>query len=167
MKRKSVKLTLSLIAGLTLLIMLGAGCTGTLNADPLEDGEYPPLVERFAEKFDLDPDEVMAFMEELREEKRAEMESRFEEKLDELVEKGEITDGQKQAILDKKQEFKEFREGLEEMTVAEARKALKEMKQEMKDWAEENEIELRYLFPEAGKARGEKGSNIFGPCVRR
>jgi hypothetical protein len=162
MKRKSVKITLAMIAGLTLVIMLGAGCAGTLNAEPLEDGEYPPLVERFAERFDLDPDEVMDFMEELREEKKAEMEARFEEKLDELVEDGDITSDHKQAILDKKEEMKSFKENLEDMTIAEAREALKEHKEELKDWAEENDLELKYLFPRGHKEKDHNRFFFFG-----
>jgi hypothetical protein len=162
MKRKSVKITLSMIAGLTLLVMLGAGCTGTLNAEPLEDGEYPPLVERFAERFNLDPDEIMDFMEELKEEKAAEMEAKFEEKLDELVEDGDITSDQKQAILDKKEEMKSFKESLEDMTVADAREAFKDQKEELKDWAEENDLELKYLFPKGAKKQDHKGFFFFG-----
>jgi polyhydroxyalkanoate synthesis regulator phasin len=167
MKRKSVKLAVSLISGLTLIMMLGAGCTGTLNADPLDDGGYLPMVERFAERFDLDPDEVMDFVEELREERIAEMEANFEEELDELVEKGEITDEQKQAILDKKEEMKAFRESLEDMTVADAREALAEMKEDLKDWAEENDIGLKYLFPRVPKRQEHKASIFFGFGGRR
>jgi hypothetical protein len=162
MKRKSLKITLSMIAGLTLLMMLGAGCTGTLNADPLEDGEYPPFVERFAERFDLDPDEIMDFMEELKEEKAAEMEAKFEERLDDLVEDGDITSEQKQDILDKKAEMESFKESLEDMTVAEAREAFKDKKEELKDWAEENDLELKYLFPKAAKKQDHKGFFFFG-----
>jgi len=169
MKRKSVKITLSMIAGLTLLMMLGAGCTGILNAEPLEDGEYPLFVERFAERFDLDPDEIMDFMEEFKEEKAAEMEAGFEEKLDELVENGDITSGQKQAILDKKEEMESFKESLEDMTIAEAREALKDHKEELKDWAEDNDLELKYLFPKAHIKQDHncRGSFFFGFGGRR
>jgi hypothetical protein len=162
MKRKSVKMTLALVTGLTLLVMLGAGCTGTLNAEPLVDGEYPPLVERFAERFNLDPDEVMDFIEELKEEKKVEMETRFEEKLDEMVESGDITGEQKQAILDKREEMESFKESLEDMTIAEAREALKDKKEELKDWAEENDLELKYLFPREARKQDHKGFFFFG-----
>jgi len=167
MKRRNLKLAVSIISGLTLVMMLGAGCTGTLNADPLEDSGYPPLAEKFAERFDLDPDEVMDFMEELKEERRAEMEAKFEEKLDELVENGDITDEQKQAILDKKEEMEAFRSDLEDMTVADAREAMAEMREELKDWAEENEIGLKYLFPRAPQRQDHKGFFFFGLGGRR
>ena len=104
----------------------------------------------------------MDFMEELRQEKKVEMETRFEEKLDELVESGDITGQQKQAILDKKEEMESFKESLEDMTVAEAREALKDQKEELKDWAEENDLELKYLFPRAAKGQDHKGFFLFG-----
>lgn len=167
MKRRSLKIILPVIASLTLALMLGTACTGTLGAEPLKEGEYPPLVERFAERFNLDKDEILEFLEELKEEKRLEMEQRFEERLDELVEEGELTAAQKEAILDKKEEMEAFKEGIGDMTVDEAKQAFKEMKEELKDWAEENDIELRYLFPKAAKNQGPKGFHRFGFGCRR
>jgi hypothetical protein len=161
-KGKSIKTTLSIIAGLAMLMILGAGCTGTLNADPLKDAEYPLFVEKFAERFNLDPDEIIVFMEELKEEKKTEMETKYEERLDELVENEDITGDQKQAILDKMEEMESFKESLEDMTVAEAREVLKNKKQELKDWAEENDLELKYLFPKALKKQDHKGFSFFG-----
>jgi hypothetical protein len=164
MKRKSVKVILSLIVGMTLFLMLGTGFVGTLNADPLGNSENgnPVFLERLAERFDLDIDEIKDFVEELREEKKIEMEAKFEEKLDELVEDGDITIAQKEAILEKKEEMEGFKEGLEDMTVSEAREALKEMKLELKSWAEDNDIELKYLFPKAAKEMGPKGCKTLG-----
>jgi hypothetical protein len=167
MKKKSLKITLSLIASLALFLMLGTACTSELNADPLEEGEYPPFVERLAERFDLDKDEVMDFLEELREERKAEMEARFEEKLDELVQDGEITSAQKEAILEKKEELEAFKEGLGDMTVSDAKGALKDLKEELKDWAEENDIEFKYLFTKAALKKGPRGIFIFRSGCRR
>jgi hypothetical protein len=166
LKGKTVKLAVSLMAGLALFLMLGTACTGSLNADPLEEGEYPPFVERLAERFDLDEDEVMEFLEELKEERKAEMEARFEERLDELVEEGEITSAQKEAILEKKEDMEAFKEGLGDMTVSDAREAFKELREEFKDWADENDIELKYLFPRAAK-EGPRGFFRFGFGCRR
>ncbi len=155
MKRKSVKMILSLIAGLALFLVMGTACTNEISADPLEDNENGQLslLERIAERFDLDIDEVTDFIEELKEERRAGMEERFEERLDELVEDGKITVGQKEAILEKKEKMEAFREDLEDMKVSQAREAMKEMKEELKDWAEENDLELKYFFPGIGLKR--------------
>ena len=94
------------------------------------------------------------------------MESVFEEKLDELVKDGEITDAQKEAILEKKQELEDFREGIGDMKVSEVKEAVKDLKDELKDWAEENDIELKYLFPKAAK-NGIGAFKGFGFGCRR
>jgi len=165
-KRKIVNI-IFLITGLALLLMLGTACTGTLGAEPLEEGEYPPLVERLAERFGLDKDEIMDFLEQLKDEKSLEMEERFQDRLDELVENGDITSSQEEAILEKKEELEAFKEYMEDMTVSEAREALKDLREDLKDWAEENDLELKYLFPRAAK-RGERGGFfIFGFGCRR
>ncbi|MFC2145647.1 hypothetical protein ACFLQQ_04880, partial [Actinomycetota bacterium] len=125
---------------------------GEINAQANEEtrDEYPLLVERFAERFDLDPDEIMEFFDELKEEKRADAEERFEDRLDELVKDEKITEDQKEAILAKKGELKTFKAGLEDMTISEAREAMKEIHEGLKDWAEENDLDLKNFFPREG-----------------
>ncbi|MCK5566584.1 MAG: hypothetical protein KAI62_01645 [Actinomycetia bacterium] len=157
MKRKSVRIILILIASIALLSTAGIACTAEIGAQPDEetDSGYPLLVERFAERFDLDPDEIMEFLKELKEERIASTEEKFEEKLDELVEDGKITEEQKKAILEKKEELAAFKEELEGMTIAEACEAIKDMREELKDWAEENDLQLKNFFP-------KKGAHPFG-----
>jgi len=149
MKIKGVKIALILITSLALLSIGGVACVGEINAQASEEDEtgYPLFVERFAQKFDLDQDEIMDFLDELKEEKRADGEERFEERLDELVEDEKITGDQEEAILDKKEELKTFKEGLEDMTISEAREAMKDIHEELRDWAEENDLDLKNFFP--------------------
>lgn len=165
MKRKSVKMILSLVAGLALFLIMGTACTSEISADPLNNGSgHSPLLERIAERFDLDIDEVTDFVEELREERRAGMEERFEERLDGLVEDGKITGDQKEAILEKKEEMEAFREELEDMKVSQARETMKEMREELKEWAEENDFELKHFFPKDSQNRFKPGGcRNFGP----
>ena len=149
MKKKSIKIALILITSLALLSIGGVACVGEINAQASEEtkSEYPLLVERFAQKFDLDKDEIMDFLDELKEERIADAEDRFEERLDELVEDEKITGDQKEAILNKKEELKTFKEDMEDMTISEAREAIKDMHEELRDWAEENDLELKNFFP--------------------
>jgi len=163
MKRKKMMISLSIIASLVVVVLLGTGCAGMLNADSQEESPYSDIVAQFAERFDLDEDEVFDFIEELKDEHAAEMEANFEERLDELVEDGEITDDQKAAILEKKEEMQQFRQDMEDMTVADAREAVKDIKQEMQDWADENDLDLKGLFPEAAEKAGQRGGHLgFG-----
>ncbi|MEN8265293.1 MAG: hypothetical protein ABFR82_17745 [Nitrospirota bacterium] len=69
MKTRSIKIALILITSLALLSIGGVACVGEINAQNSEETEreYPLFVERFAERFDLDPDEVMDFFNELKE----------------------------------------------------------------------------------------------------
>jgi len=149
MKTKTIKIALILITSLALLSVGGVACIGEINAQADEGTEsgYPLLIEKFAERFDLDPDKIHDFFNELKEERVADAEDRFEEKLDELVEDEKITEDQKEAIIDKKEELRTFREELEDMTISEAREAMKDIHEELKDWAEENDISLRNFFP--------------------
>ena len=149
MKTKTIKIALILITSLALLSIGGVACVSEINAQTNEEteGEYPSLVEKFAERFNLDPDEILDFFDELKDERIADAEERFEERLDELVEDEKITEDQKEAMLDKKEELKTFKEGLEDMTISEAREAMKDIHEELKDWAEENDISLRNFFP--------------------
>ena len=149
MKIKSLKITLILITSLALLSIGGVACVGEINAQASEEteSEYPLLVERFAERFDLDQDEVIDFLDELKEERIADAKDRFEERLDELVEDEKITEDQKEAILDKKEELQTFKEDLEDMTISEAREAMEDIHEELRDWAEKKDISLRNFFP--------------------
>ena len=162
MKTRSMKIALILITSLALFSIGGIACVGEINAQISEEAgdEYPLLVERFAERFDLDPDEIMDFLNELKEERIADAEERFEGRLDELVEDEKITEDQKEAILDKKEELKTFKEEMEDMTISEAREAIKEIHEELKDWAEENDLDLENFFPKQGAhAFGLRGFN--------
>ena len=101
--------------------------------------------EQLIERFNLDPGEVGEVIDETREERHQEMEVRFEEKLNEAVEEGKITEEQKELILEKKTEMTEKREELRNLPQEEKREAMIELRQEMKNWAEENDIDLRML----------------------
>lgn len=147
---------MSMITGLALFAIMGMASTSELSAGPLENNgnSHSPLLERIAEKFDLDIDEVKDFLRELKEERKVGM----EERLDELVEDGKITDNQKEAILEKKEELETLKEELKDMKASEARKAMKEIKEEFKDWIEKNDLELKYFF--SGNGLKKIKSNI-------
>ena len=81
------------------------------------------------------------------------------------MEDEKITEDQKEAILDKKEELKTFKEEMEDMTISEAREAIKEIHEELKDWAEENDLDLENFFPKdeahAFGLRGFKNHRSF------
>lgn len=68
------------------------------------------IIQRLAEKFGVNQDEVQSVFDQQREERQAQMQARYEERLNQAVTDGEITTNQKDAILKKHQEMQQNRE---------------------------------------------------------
>ena len=143
--------------------------TGLVSADDSSDsnGIFGNLAQRISERFDLDQNEVESFFAEMHQERHQEREDRFEARLDELVSTGEITEEQKQAILNKHEEFQaqhqEMREALKDLTPVERRETMETHHEEMKAWAEENGIDLEVVLGSMGRFNGMKrgmGKNL-------
>jgi len=119
---------------------------GRVLAEDSLDG-YPKIIQNLAEKFGLNPDEVAQVFEDTRDE-------RIDEHLDQLVENGEITSEQKDLIITKMEEVQAKIEEIrgQEMTADERRDAMQEVWQELRDWANENDIPMYALRigPRAG-----------------
>jgi len=169
LKTKKIKVIFTVIGALAIILTAATACTNPLDAEPVEQNESPlefgVLIEKFAERFGLDEDEVYEFVEQLRQGREIKAEEKLKQRLDELVSDGKITVKQKDAILQKLEELKTFREELEDMKVSEARKAIREKKQELKDWAEENDIDLKGFFfkngPWSAGARMKRHFRLF------
>lgn len=123
-----------LISSLGLAMLLGAGAL-TASAVSADDATFPPLVERLAERFNLNQDEVQSFFEEQKEEHHRLMMQNKEEKLNQAVSDGVLTEEQKQALLDRWEEMKAHRE---------------EHHQEMQQWFEEQGIDPEKLHTYLG-----------------
>lgn len=110
------------------LLLTGVLAVNTIKA---EEGDwYPPIVRKLVERFNLNEDEVKTVFDEVREERREGRQARFEERLNEAVEEGTITEEQKNAILEKHAEMQQRRE---------------QMREEMKAWDEENSLDQFFL----------------------
>ncbi len=131
--------------------VLGLCGIATVSIQAEDVGEkYPPIVEKLAERFNLDTGEVKEFFDKNREERMQER----------LAEAG-ITEEQLQALKAKKQELREECGALrgEDISFEEKKARMQEMKEMMKAWAEENEIDLS-VFKKFGSKYG-KGYRPF------
>lgn len=136
-------ITISVIA-LSVLSLAGVFGFQTLIAN--QEGNLPPIAETIAEQFDLDRNEVGETLKEARQEHIAELEKRYQERLDEAVADGEITEAQKETILAKK------------ATIKEKSAELKGLHQDLRSWAEENDVDPRLISPgKHGKFPGHRG----------
>ena len=145
---------------LTYVAIMGAVLTifGTAISVQAEsiDENYPPIIQKLAERFNLNIDELKEFFDENRGERKEEMQRNLPEKTELTEEKKE----QIEIIKAKQEELKE-RYGLSEDLSAEERKVKMEaMREEMKTWAEENGINCPEMM--FGFGGGRKG-NHFGP----
>ena len=123
------------------------------------------IVQKIAEKFNLNKDDVQQVFDEVSNEHKAEMQAREEERLNQLVTDGKITEDQKTLIQNKHKELRTERESnkdnFKDLTPEERRAQMEEKKTELKTWADENGIDVSYLMPDFGGI-GPRGPRIEG-----
>lgn len=120
------------------------------------------LVQKIAEKFNLNKEDVQAVFDETRKTQESKRQQKFESRLDQAVKDGKITEDQKKMILEKMSSMKANREAemekLKSMTPEERKAAMKDHKDDLKTWANENGIDLKSILGEFGPRmhHGEK-----------
>lgn len=146
------------------ILLSGALAVGTLGITQTyaqEINKYTPIVQRLAQRFGLKEEDVQSVFDEVHQERRAEMEARFLERLDQLVAEGKITQDQKQKLLDKQEELELKMEEYKNLEPTDRREKMKEFHQEMKKWADENDIEFPFMVFRTGFHKGLKAGNAF------
>jgi hypothetical protein len=135
------------LALLTLSALLAAGffVTGQVKAED-NDINYPPVVQRLIEKFNLDGDEVEEVFAEVRQERQTLDKNRFEERLGQLVSDGSLTEEQKQAILNKREQLRQESQNWQNLSVDERHKLMEEHRNQMQLWADQEGIDLSLTF---------------------
>lgn len=154
----------SAIISAVIISFLAIGALGAMPAMAEDLANYPRIVQKIADRFGLDEDEVQKVLVEFREEHKAQMQENFYTRLNNLVESGKITANQKQAIISKFEEMKEEHKKLDDLSPEERNAKIKDhlnnrknRAKELKTWAQENNIDLE-LLPKMhighGKAHG-------------
>ena len=136
--------------------MLGLILVGFLSVSYVsaqESGVYPSIVQKIAERFNLDEEDVKAVFDEERDEHHAEMQARWAERLEDLVNDGKINAEQKQAILDKHEEMHNKMLEWKDLSHEERHQKMQELHEEFKNWADEQGIDLPLLGPFGGGFR--------------
>jgi hypothetical protein len=123
---------------------------------------FDTIIQKLVERFGLNQEEVAAVFEEARDEKRAEMEQRHEERLNEAVQNGKLTEEQKNLILQKKEELQTQREQYKDQDVSQEdwQELREQHRADIKEWADENGIDTKYLMgPKGGHGPGGERFN--------
>jgi len=105
--------------------------------------QFPPLIQKIIEKFNLNPSEVQKVINEERQEREKQRLSLLEEKLNQAVKDGVISEEQKKTLLERWQKMWQER---------------KQNREENQKWFEENKIDWQKLgLYLGGKGFGRKG----------
>ncbi len=136
--------------------------TTTSTQDPMNS-----IVQKIADKFNLNKDDVQAVFDEAHEEQHAKMEANFESQLSQYVSEGKITEAQKKLIIEKRTEMesqmKADRDSFKNLSQDERKSQMETKRAELESWAKENNIDLQYLMPKFGKGGpGMGGHRGFG-----
>lgn len=151
--------------------VLGAGImtASTAFAQSTTTAQDPmsSLVQKIADKFNLNKDEVQAVFDEAHKERHTQMQADFEKQLSQYVSDGKITEQQKQLILEKRKEMEADREAKKDafknLSDEERKSQMDQKKTELESWAKQNGIDLKYLMPHGGRGPGMGGHGGFRP----
>ena len=139
---------------------LGIVAVSTVSADSSNTGNrIESLVNAISQKFNLNPTEVQQVFDDHKSKMRLQMEEKIEERLNKAVVDGKLTQEQVNKILAKQVELKaqeaSFKASLEGKTKEEIKALVKAQTDSIKQWAEENNIPIKYMvFGGFGKHRG-------------
>lgn len=149
------------VISLVAVTVIGLGALGATRvlAEDSTPGQGPmgSLVQKIAQKFNLNQADVQSVFDEQRAEHQAQMQAAMEARLSQAVTDGNITEDQKQLILQKHEQMKLQREAdmqmMRDLTPEERREKMQSRRNEMQQWAEENGIEMQdFMF--AGRGHG-------------
>lgn len=168
MSRINKKLIFPVIA----LAVLGLGVldVGLASADE-NNNPQTTIVQKIAEKFDLNQEEVQQVFDEVRSEHHAEreadMKAKEEERLSQLVADGKITEEQKSLIQQKHEELRAergaHRDSFKDLSQEERQAQMEQRKSELESWANKNGIDATYLMPEFGERGNGRPVDPGGP----
>lgn len=139
---------------------IASAATNTSSSSP-GDGANA-LIDKLAQKFNLNKSDVQDVFDEARTEHQAEMQQKLEERLDAAVSDGKITGAQKDKIFAKVKEIRTQheadRDSMSNLTDEQRRTKMEQERTALKTWADENNIPEEYLhFVGMGGPRGPMG----------
>lgn len=130
----------------------------------LDTGDQQTLVQRLAEKFSLNTEDVQAVFDEVSQERRTQMKADYETRLSQLVTDGKISENQKQLILTKHQEIETQmqadRAEWQNLSADERRARMEARHKELQEWASQNGLDDAYLMVGHMRMHGPKNFDL-------
>lgn len=153
----------SAIVGI-LAVGTALGFTAVQAAEQKVDNPRNGLIEKIATRFNLNQNDVKQVFDEHKTEMMAQHEEQFKTRVSDAVSKGTLTQAQADAIIAKKAELEANRPNFEGKSQAEIRDLMKTQMDDLKKWAEDNNIPPQFRFfqgPLMGKAHGHFKGGMF------
>ncbi len=165
LKKNSKRYLVVPIAALGLIAVLAFSNVDEANAQERQwsKGSFAQAI---AEKFNLDQTQVEEVMQDFHQQnmevRQQEMQTRLEERLDQAVAEGKLTDAQRYAILEKHEEMHDKMEELRDQDLSpdEMHEQMADIRDEMEVWAQEQGIDFD-LFMRMGKQMMRGGRHGF------
>jgi molecular chaperone DnaK (HSP70) len=150
MKNKTLMAAAATTLAVGTLGVVGALGITQAYAQEVEDGEAPLIIQNLADAFGVSEDAVKEVFEATREERQ-------DNRLDELVEDGTLTQEQRDALEAKQDEHRDQMKEIKDsdMTDEEKKEAIESLRDEMETWMEEQGIDIDDIRPE--RSEGGKG----------
>lgn len=125
-----------IVPAIILTIVGGIAAFGASNAYAQNaQGRTPSIIQELATKFGLNVNDVKAVFDQNRQERQAQMETNFEQRLTQAVTAGKLTEAQKQLIIAKRKEIQTAHQNQQKI-----------QRQDVLTWAKQNNIDPQYLF---------------------
>lgn len=127
------------VVGLASLAGIVTATSMTVSADTIKEKvERTSLVDKIAERFNLNKDDVQKVVDETKTEHQARHQQKLEDRLAKAVENGKITETQKAAITAKYQELRQYQASIVDKPVKEQRQLMETKFDEVTTWARDN-----------------------------
>ncbi|MBU0978611.1 hypothetical protein KKF92_02150, partial [Patescibacteria group bacterium] len=134
---------------LALGILTTAGFWGASQVVASQGGFHDGLVQKLAERFNLNQADVEAVLNQYQSERRDQMHTnrraQIEERLTQAVSDGQITQAQKDALLAKLAELKADRPDIADLTLPERQARMESHRADMTAWAQANGLDPNLL----------------------
>ncbi|MBU6389637.1 hypothetical protein KGQ71_03940 [Patescibacteria group bacterium] len=138
-----------IVASLALVSVTLTGTAATSRAlaqGTSQSGGSGTLVAMIAQKFHLNQSDVQAVFDQYQQQRQADRQQNFNDKLNQAIRTGQLTNTQKDLIVAKEQEVKTQLTQIRSMPAANDRKnAMHQLQSDLKSWAHQNNIGAQWL----------------------
>lgn len=134
-----------IIPTMLIIALLATGAFSTQAVFAQEDPNYRPLVQRLADEFGLQEEEVEQVIEEVRQERHEQLYQAWIDRLNTAVVLGKLTQEQMDALVVKQNEVMLGMNALREVAPQERHEAVSKIELEFKQWAQDNIIDEKFL----------------------